>query len=230
MSDPPSGRARQNGFKWLYRFGPYRRSVLFQSAWEATDKPFLFITHNDVLYRGDIIGAMLERIEGHIAVGLVGQCWNCSAHYAGVCDPDRFMQYRPSFTEWLRISTLHPGARSDQYEWVMDPRRPWPLPECRVNEWSMLVDLQKAKPATMPYGPAIPLGAVFGVDVGTRWFHDVITAGHRVRHMEIAPYAHHAWASSSGGGNPALADKAIYDREEDVARSYLAEHFPDHLA
>ena len=41
----------------------YRLGVRYQYAFENSDKKHLFITHNDVLYTGDIIGEMLENIK-----------------------------------------------------------------------------------------------------------------------------------------------------------------------
>jgi len=207
--------------KWLMRFAAYRRSLRYQHAWETSTAPYLFITHNDVLYSADIIGAMLERIDGYIAVGPVGQCWNCPAGFAKRCSPERFMHYRPSFAEWKQRAQEHPGPRAAHYDRVVDPGSPWPLPECRVNEWSMLVDLQRARPLTMPQGKAVPIGALYGLDIGTQWFHDVIIAGANVRHFDIAPYAKHAWASSSGGGHAALLDRAAYEAEEAKALTHL---------
>lgn len=226
--------ARSLGFRPIYRWGPLRRSVRYQVAWERSQQRLLFITHNDVLYTDDIIAAMRDRIEGSLAIGPVGQCWNCSAHYAGACSPDRFYDYRPDGAAWLRISTQYPGARADRYASVMEHGSTWPLPECRLNEWSALIDLQRARPVTMPFGPAIPLGASYGLDTGTQWFHDVLNmpiarVGERpVKHFDIAPYARHAWASSTGGGYPALTDKSEYDRGEAIALDHLRTHFPEY--
>lgn len=213
-------------FRWMYRIGFLRRALRYQVAWERSTARYLFHLHNDMFFHGDLLGAMLARIDGHTALGPVGQCWNCSARRAGVCSSETFMSYRPGYAEWLRLSTEHPGARADQYGWIVDPQRPWPLPECRVNEWAALVDLSKARPATLPRGPAIPFGALHGLDIGTAWFHEVVNAGHSVRHFDIAPYATHAWASSSSAGRPALFNRAEYDRTESAAREYLSGQFP----
>jgi hypothetical protein len=210
-----------------------RRSVRYQVAWERSKQPYLFITHNDVLHTGDVIGTLLERIEGHIAIGPVGQCWNCSARSAGLCSPEKFDTYRPSYEEWLRVSTQHKGARADQYERTMDHRKPWPLPECRLNEWSALINLDVAKEVTMPFGPAVPFGASFGLDIGTQWFHDVMNmplgasgSERGVKHFDTTALALHAWASATGGGHAALSNRAEYDREEQLAAEHLLQHFP----
>jgi hypothetical protein len=212
--------------KWLMHLGAYRRSLRYQHAWETSNASFLFVTHNDVLYKDDIIGAMHQRIKGNVAVGPVGQCWNCPASYAQRCSPDRFTHYRPAYAEWRQLAAEYPGPRAAHYDRVVDPQRPWPLPECRVNEWSMLVDLQRARPLTMPQGKAVPLGALYGLDIGTQWFHDVLNAGATVEHFDIAQYAKHAWASATGGGHAALADRALYDAQEAQATALLRERYP----
>jgi len=60
----------------------YRLSIRYQYAWERSDKRHLFITHNDCVYTGDIIGAMRERIGEAVAIGRVGMCWNCPASWS----------------------------------------------------------------------------------------------------------------------------------------------------
>jgi hypothetical protein len=94
----------------------------------------------------------------------------------------------------------------------------------------MLVDLQRARPLTMPQGKAVPLGALYGLDIGTQWFHAMLNAGGTVVHFDIAPYATHAWASSTGGGHAALSDPAVYVAEEARAAEWLMEHHPAYFA
>lgn len=212
--------------KWLIRWSPYRHSLRYQHAWETSTSPHLFISHNDMLYNGDILGAMLDQVGGHVAIGPVGQCWNCPASFAQRCSPKSFMSFHPSFREWLQLARDHPGPRAAHYDRVVDPQRPWPLPECRINEWSMLVNLERARALTMPYGKAVPLGALYGLDIGTQWFHDVLNTGASVKHFDIAPYATHAWASTTGGGHAALSDRGTYDRSEAQAIRWLQENYP----
>lgn len=211
--------------RWLMQWQPYRHALRYQHAWETSDKPFLFITHNDVLYTGDLIGELLARIPGHIAAGPVGQCWNCPASIAGKCGPDRYWEFRPTYPEWVDLAKRFPGPRAAHYAHVVDPASPWPLPECRVNEWSALIDLRQARAITMPIGKAVPFGALFGLDIGTQWFHAMAQLGARVKHVDIHPYAEHAWTSSTGNGHAALADRAVYEREEATAKAYLMDHF-----
>jgi hypothetical protein len=211
---------------WKYRFRSYRYSVRYQYAWERSQKDHLFITHNDVLYTGDIVGALLERSPGRIAVGHIGQCWNCPAHAAGKCGSTSFMDYRPTYEEVMRLARAHGAPRAAHYPRAMDTRAPWPLPECRMNEWAALIDLRIAKPITLPHGKAIPFGALHGLDIGTQWFHDVINGGCSVAHVDLSLYAQHAWASDTGGGHAALADRSVYHRQEQKAADHLALHYP----
>lgn len=212
--------------KWLMRWAPYRHSLRYQHAWETSRARYLFIVHNDVLFTGDLVGTMLDRLGTHLAIGPIGQCWNCPASFAGCCSPERFALYRPSYPAWRALTASHPGPRAASYDQVVDPRRPWPLPECRINEWTLLVDLERARPLTIPLGRAVPIGALYGLDIGTQWFHDVLNAGATVAHFDIAPFATHAWASSSGGGHAALSDRAEYDRSEVQALIWLQERYP----
>lgn len=211
--------------RWPYRWAPYRHAVRYQKAWEATDKAWLFVTHNDVRYTADIIGAMLAQAAGRIAVGPVGQCWNCPAFSAGRCGPDRFMRYKPGLAEWHRLLADHPAPRKRHYPPVKGPSGPWPLPECRINEWSMLVNMAIARPATMPVGAAVPLGAFHGLDVGTAWFGAVLRAGHRVAHFGIDGYAEHAWASTHGNGHEALLSPEEYLCSEARAEALWRERY-----
>jgi hypothetical protein len=221
---------RPQRLKWLMRWRPYRHSLRYQYAWEASTANHLFITHNDVLYGGDVIGAMLKQIAGKIAVGSVGQCWNCPAHAANLCSPSTFQDYRPSIAEWDRIAQTHPGPRAAKYARVVDRAQPWPLPECRVNEWAMLVDLQAGRPLTIPFGKAVPLGTLYGLDTGTQWFHDVINAGAEVANFEMGrSLVNHAWASPTFIGNAALSDHSIYAEEERQAKEYLVQNHPEYF-
>ncbi len=83
----------------------FRLSLRYQLAWEQTDKRYLFITHNDCLFEGNIVRSMIERLEGtdYTGVGIVGQCWNCPANYSGQCYGDRYESFKPSYDDAIRI-------------------------------------------------------------------------------------------------------------------------------
>lgn len=187
----------------------YRLSLRYQYGWEKSDKNFVFVTHNDCVYHDDIIGAFLENIGSAIAIGQIGQCWNCPAWWSGGCDSSRYLEYRPSFDELKELysKTVPPEGRVMRpyhlpafYETFVN--EPWPLPECRVNEWCAMVNLSIAGNVTMPKGKALPFGAILNggtpiLDVGVGWFRDVSRMGHQCRNFPIYNYMNHSAGHSS---------------------------------
>ncbi len=231
----------------LYMNQGYRQSIRYQYGFEATDKQFLLITHNDILYEKDIVSVFLEQIQGHVGVGQIGQCWNCPAAKAGKCGSDRFYDYRPSVAEIKQLVSKFPLVREPRPKafgmaariWaglsklvgssqvVFDARQPWPLPECRLNEFSCLIDVKTLRPLSIPDGLVVPMGSDEWLDVGVRWFHMLCNRGHRFRHVDISQYCTHAWAGdkSRGGGHPSLLHKDQYQMEEDEARIHFEGHY-----
>ncbi len=225
----------------------YRHAIRYQYAFEATDKQFLLITHNDILYRKDIVQAFLDEIVGHSGVGQIGQCWNCPASKAGKCSSDRFYDYRPNLSEIAELVSRFPLVRKPRPtavgmtarirrklrklfgppQIVFDSNSPWPLPECRLNEYSCLVDVGILKPIVIPKGPVVPMGSDEWMDIGTRWFHALCNRGHRFKHVDIYQYCVHAWAGdkSRGAGHPSLFDNDKYRIEEEDAQRYVEEHY-----
>lgn len=203
-----------------------RRSLRYQYAWERSGQQFLFITHNDCLYTGDIIGGMLERLaDGAFSgVGRIGQCWNCPAHSAGFCRGETFESYRPSFAELAALLEAFPAERTVLPR--IDPAQPWPLPECRLNEFGCLVNLAKCRPDVAPEGEVRPLGYM-GVDTGTDWFRGLALRGHRFLHW--AEDLEHAPFSSRGNGHDSDLDPQEYALGERRARAHLQAHYPDVL-
>lgn len=211
--------------KIVYRFSSFRKSVRYQYGWENTDKDYLFITHNDVLYTGDILGNMLPAIGNNIGIGPVGQCWNCSAHYAGLCSPTTYTQYKPTYNQLTELLKKHPGSRQKDYGKLPHKNLPWPLPECRLNEWTAMINMTVARPATMPVGKAVPFGAFHELDIGTKWFSDVLNMGHTVANFDISAYALHAWAGKTRSGHAALLDADEYTHAENMAKAYIINEY-----
>jgi hypothetical protein len=208
--------------RFIFRFKPFRMAVRYQYGWEKTDKEHLFITHNDVLYTADIIGAMLGGIGNNIGIGPVGQCWNCSAHFAGVCNSDKYLFYKPTYPALKELLAKFPGSREKDYGNLPRKDRPWPLPECRLNEWSAMINMKIARKATLPYGRAIPFGAFYELDIGTGWFSDVVNMGHKVKNFPLEGYGTHAWAGTVPSGHAALLNADEYTYSEKVAEEFLA--------
>jgi hypothetical protein len=209
----------------------YRLSIRYQYAWERSDKRYLFITHNDCMYTGDIVGAMLAAIGDRIAIGRIGQCWNCPADWTHRCDSTRYLEYRPSFAELAelyRSTEVPPGRTLRKYDRPEFSRsfqhEPWPLPECRVNEWAAMVDLDRARPLTRPFGSALPFGAYSRsgsetLDIGVAWFRGVSRQGCEAAHMSVENYVRH------GAGHPAMFDRGLYDEGERHAREVLVAEY-----
>ncbi|WP_428660020.1 hypothetical protein [Runella sp.] len=61
----------------------FRHSILHQYPLETTNKKYLCMMHNDMLFHKDIIGDMLKAFEegasNLIGTGSIGQCWSCPA-------------------------------------------------------------------------------------------------------------------------------------------------------
>ena len=223
----------------------YRHSIRYQYAFETTDKRYLLITHNDVLYRKDLVEIFLENVAGNVGIGSIGQCWNCPAGKAGRCASERYHDYRPSLSEIAELVSQFPLVREPRpravgmagtirhillrilggTQIVFDAEDPWPLPECRLNEFSCLVDLGIVRPISIPNGPIVPIGSDEWLDTGVRWFHMLCKRGHRFRHVDIARYCEHAWAGPRGAGHPSLFSQQKYQMEEEDARKYFEEHY-----
>ena len=218
----------------------YRLSVRYQYAFENSDKNRLFVMHNDVLIKKDIIGAMLEAIGDAFAVGQLGQCWNCPASQADIvreaglggtpCSPERQRDFRPDMEGLKRLYAIAPRhdffVRGYNRGWNEAYRTDaWPLPECRINEWGCLVDLAKTRPHVMPEGAALPFGAfeacgTGSLDIAAPWFRELCRLGLRAQAMDIGPCLTH-WVGT------AKKTEYKYSRAEGNARSILEKHFPE---
>lgn len=212
----------------------YRHSVRYQWGWESTDKDHVLIIHNDSVFHGDVIGSLLDQMGGHIAAGHIGQCWYCPAAFSGKCGPETYMDYRPSFDE---LRELYKRTRPPEGELMRAyhvprmhdtfKRQPWPLPECRVNEWCALIDMTKARNITVPKGRVTPFGAIINVgkqilDVGCQWFREVHIRGHTCGHVDIYQHMSHDVPPS---GQPTLLDSDLYRQKEATALVRLREEF-----
>jgi len=193
-----------------------RQSVRYQQALELSDKRYVLLCHNDVEFRGNLVGELLRAIEsgGHVGAGLVGQCWNCPASSSGICDPERRPAVRLSYWQALSLSVRVRSPRTRP--WRIDPVHPLPLPECRLNEFACLIDVDVYRRTTIPGGPALPIGVLNGgVDIGCAWFRSMVRSGRTFAHVPIWDYCVHI------GGHPALFNPRAYDDAERAAREML---------
>ncbi len=224
----------------LRRDETYRLSMRYQYGWERTEKKYALIIHNDIEVMADVVGELLSGIQGAAAIGEIGQCWWCPAGQGGLCSREEYAAFRPKYHQLMHLyntgmdyknrRAYNLGLRREFWE------KPWPLPECRVNEWCMLVDMEQARPATMPFGPAAPLGALFAsgakigedwedtvnLDTGVQWFRDMNHLGFSFRHCPIEQCIRH-----DRRGNVALSQAELYIKNEITAKETLRREYPE---
>lgn len=111
-------------------FEAQREDIRYQWAIDSTDKDFLYLMHDDMVYYGDTLDVYLNAIQAlskPAVVGDLGQCWWCNYKEHG-CTPARISSgWRPSET-WPEKHPLQQGY--------------WP---CRMNEWSTLLSVRAAR-------------------------------------------------------------------------------------
>ena len=190
----------------------YRLGVRYQYAFENSDKKHLFITHNDVLYTGDIVGEMLENIGDSVGIGEIGQCWNCPAKKNNLCSGDKFYEWNPTYEEVL---SLLPHVRTQKS--MIDKENPKPLPECRLNEWCCLINREISNSEVFPNGDTPPFGSV-GLDVGTIWFKSMVKKGYTF--IDYRKNFTHSYWSDLGNGYQTQLNSDKYKISEENAKQY----------
>ncbi|MBQ7608539.1 MAG: hypothetical protein IJU76_11315 [Desulfovibrionaceae bacterium] len=220
----------------------YRLGLRFECALEQSDAQFLYLLHNDVFIQKDILGAMLQGIGKAFAIGPIGQCWNCPASKEEVtmaalnrppCVPSLYTKFKPSYKELVSLYACSDSLRlfKRSYADGLDPHfltQPWPLPECRVNEWSCLVNLEMTRGHTIPFGDALPIGCyeqcgTYTLDIGVSWFRSMHALGFTAAHFPIDGWMRHF----GGTGNKS---QLRYTQGEDRAKKLLSLHFPEFIA
>lgn len=199
-----------------YSIDDNRLSLPFQHGFENSDKKHVFVTHADNLYIGDIIGHLTNRIEDAAGIGLIGMCWACPMNYAKLCDHNKFQTFRPDYSQVLEITKNNPFLRKIS----IDKVNPMPLPECRLNEWSCLIDREKLIQHGFPY-----FGLFGNADFACKWFHSMVVKGHRfINDYMTGMYNHGIWANGPGmTANNLNIDNFI--KAEHNAEKYFKEHF-----
>lgn len=232
---------RPRFMNWRYAVDPtrlddpdYRHALRYQYAFEHTDKRYLLLIHNDCEFTADAVGHLLDRLGGHTGAGEIGQCWLCPACHLGRCGPGRYLDFRPDFDAVRALyDAMDPTVYRRRY--TEEPTKelvgnPWPLPECRLNEFCCLINMAKARPATCPQGPARPFGAYVDVgnpwtgngilDIGVAWFGDLVRQGHTFGHVPLAGHVRHVT-----GGHKALFAPDLYVASEEKALAALKARF-----
>ena len=219
----------QSAKPFLFGFPWYRWSIRYQYAFEKSTMKYLYIIHNDVLFHKDILDLYLREIKtGNFAgVGPIGMCWNCPASYAGLCDPDHYTEYKPSEKEFADLNEKYPAPRTMVYDHFRNGREIWPLPECRLNEWSALVDREQVGAYQYPNYKEIIFGQMY-LDIAVRWFHHLNNKGLKFKNVPLGDYATHVWTGKEGelnSGVDTLNNKELYLRAEKISYEKLIEEF-----
>ena len=191
--------------------------IRYQYGIENSDKKFIFITHNDVLYTGNIIGEMLETIGDSVGIGEIGQCWNCPAKANGLCSGEKFNEWNPTYDE---VISLLPYVRSEHN--MIDKENPKPLPECRLNEWACLINRELSNKETYPIGDTPPFGTV-GLDTATVWFRSMYLKGYKF--VDYRKNFIHCYWSDIPSGYQTQLNHDKYILSEENAKQYYKKNF-----
>jgi hypothetical protein len=189
-----------------------RFKVRYQYGFEKSDKKFVFVTHNDVLYTGDIIGDMLNLIGENLSIGQIGQCWNCPAKSNNLCSGEIFNEVDISYDVLYTLSYPHVRTQIS----MIDKNNPKPLPECRMNEWSCLINREIMMKECKPFGD-VSLFGEYGLDLGTKWFREMYLKGYKFIDYR-KNFIHCFWSDSSGYDTQRNMDK--YKKSELNAANY----------
>ena len=208
----------------------------YQYGIEKSDKKYVFIIHNDILFTGNMIKNMLSNIDDSIGIGLIGQCWNCSAFLAGKCDGDRHDKVDYSYDEVYEMMQSFPPARTDFYRHI-NHDKPMPLPECRLNELACLIDKEITMEQCYPNGDTPLFGSYDMLDLGDIWFRRLIDKGFTFKNYDINIDSDHGFfskiASRNYNGDKSFhvsgyitqLDKDAYHKAEELAKEYYEQNF-----
>lgn len=218
----------------------YRQTIRYQYGFEHSKADYLMLSHNDVIYKRDIITPFLNKIGEYIAIGEIGQCWNCPAkrediikvfNQYGIDRPCQREEYDKFKFEYEQLNLAYKIAREKRYPLRHEAEKglieeykinPWPLPECRVNEWCCLINMRMARKATVPVGWGRPFGAYTkGHDLGSAWFRDIHRQGFRAKHMDLSEYIIHR------PGHKVLFNPRMYKDSELMAAQNIKKSFTD---
>ena len=194
-----------------------RYKVRYQYGIEVSDKKFVFITHNDVCYTGDIIGEMLELVGDSVGIGEIGQCWNCPAKKAGVCSGEKFNSWNPTYDDITKLTLPHVRTHLG----MVDVKNPKPLPECRLNEWACLLNREIIMNESRPNGD-ISLFGQYELDLGTKWFREMYLKGYKFIDYR-KKFIHTFWSTTAG--YPTQLDFNLYRNSEINAKNYFEANF-----
>ena len=183
------------------RYFPPQDDIRFQWALNSTDKEFVFLTHDDVDFSGDIIGVYLGCMTPETAIaGDLGQCWRCRfGAGSNACSPARIMRGERPWQRWP-LTDSAPGPH---------------MYDCRINEWCCLIRTSAAR--DMARRARCFFGNYDnGGDVGAYWFAQAVGYGYRfcdpLPDMQLRnAWYRHCWQGHAG--HQVWLGTASYDPE-----------------
>jgi nicotinamide mononucleotide adenylyltransferase len=177
-----------------------QEDIRYQWAIANTNKEFLFIIHDDIEFKDNIVSLYLESIKKNERIAIVGdlgQCWRCDYQASG-CTPSKILSGHLPSPIWPSTK-LNPSSHA----WA-----------CRINEWSALIRVKAAREITenehIFFGNYDDNG-----DVSAYWFSRVLAAGYGFddplpnaadrllfyKHWDGGITGHSAWVDQGKGKN-----------------------------
>jgi hypothetical protein len=208
----------------------YRLSLRYQYGLENTDKSHMLLIHNDVLFHSDIVGKFLEEDKDLFGIGSVGQCWNCPLFLENVCNSEQLKENitKLNYDDIIKYVDKRKETRTFyQTRNKINKEKPLPLPECRINEWCMLINVDLYKKEVLENKRVTPLGGYFQMDIGDLWFRQMVDNGYDFKNFNIKEHLTHAYFSIAGNGHSSLFDSNKYQMEEVEAKKYYEENLKD---
>lgn len=201
----------------------YRYGIRYQYGIEHSNKKYVLVSHNDVLYQNDIVGKMiLDLPSGYNTAGIghIGQCWNCPGEAHDKCTSEKFGTWVPTFEDIVDLGIPHVRTHANS----IDRDHPFPLPECRLNEWCAIINRDTCMKECKPVDDTPLFGSNAGLDTACGWFKSLYLKGYKFKHFDINKYVYHGyWARNSG--YPTQLDRDKYFVAEEEAMKYWVQNY-----
>ncbi|QWD25383.1 hypothetical protein G6686_01675 [Polynucleobacter paneuropaeus] len=177
-----------------------QEDIRYQWAIANTNKEYLFVMHDDIEFKGDILSLYLRAISSDVNVAIVGdlgQCWRCEFQSSD-CSPSKILAGDFPAPIWPSTKVL-----PNSHAWA-----------CRINEWSALIRVNVARELTSSehifFGNYDDNG-----DVSAFWFSRLIASGYGFddplptpkerglfyKHWDGGITGHSAWVDQGKGKN-----------------------------
>ena len=167
-----------------------REDMRYQWALDKTDKKYLFIIHDDVEFKQNILQKYVDYAESltkPAIVGDLGQCWRCPyQNEPFFCNPTKIMNGDYSTNIWPLTDFKDSSEKRS----------------CRINEWCCLISVKVTKDILQKER------AFFGNyddkgDIGAYWFERAIVLGYSFgdplpNQEDRQKYYIHGWQGHSG--------------------------------